>query len=216
MSALQIVSVAPETFRARRPSYNGVFELPAAKPGQYSIIKVADHTDHKKFYHDLTNVDVIDVTITAKEIVADLFQSEQMEEKGCFIPKGEHPTEEELDTARSRRTDYLLKCANIGERLYSQFGTRGIEQIPDFAKRAVLELGEDREWVFSNKKPKFECPGCGEKIPTLSTGELPAICRGCGAILNAKKAAELFPANASTAKPKRKYTRKVQATEATA
>ena len=68
MSALQIVSVAPETFRARRPSYNGVFELPAAKPGQYSIIKVADHTDHKKFYHDLTNVDVIDVTITAKEI----------------------------------------------------------------------------------------------------------------------------------------------------
>ena len=216
MNKVMICSVSPEKFSVARMTYNCFVDIDAAKPGGYSFTWITDHEDTKRFYEDLTHVSYVPFPIAAQEIVGDIFKTEQMEEKGCFIPKGEHPTEEELDTARARRTDYLLKCANIGERLYGQFGTRGLEKIPDFAKRAVLELGEDREWVFSNKKPKFECPGCGEKIPTLSTGELPAICRGCGAILNAKKAAELFPANASTAKPKRKYTRKVQATEATA
>jgi hypothetical protein len=191
MNKIQICSVAPEEFRVARPTYNCFVTIPAAKPDSYSFTWVTDHEDTKRFYQDLKTIEYVPFPISAQEIVNDLFKSEQLEEKGCFVAKGDKPTADELSDARGKRTEYLLRCAMEGDKLYSQFGDRGIQFVPDYFKRAVSELGETRPWVFRRAANKTQCGGCGTMVPTLADGTLPAVCMNCKAPINKQLAIEL-------------------------
>ena len=219
MNKVMICSVSPEKFSVARMTYNCFVDIDAAKPGGYSFTWITDHEDTKRFYEDLTHVSYVPFPIAAQEIVGDIFKTEQMEEKGFFVPKGEKPTAEELSEARSKRTEYLIRCANEGDKLYSQFGDRGIQFIQDSFKRAVKELGETRPWVFTRAVSKVQCPGCGTQVPTLQDGTLPAICANCKAPINKELAIELGlwtppTQRAEVPREKRKYTRKSQSSEA--
>ena len=56
---------------------------------------------------------------------------------------------------------------NEGDIAFSKYGTRGIPEIPDYCKRAVIELDEQREWVFSGAVSRTECEGCGNTDRSL-------------------------------------------------
>lgn len=191
MDKIQICSVSPEGFRLERPSYNFSAHLdPCLPPQEYTSVWVTDMQDMKVIHiggawtsdHDIER---IPVPIPAKEIVADFFRAEDMKNKGCFVPKGDKPTEKELETAHETRNAWLLKNVEDGEKLYGQHGPAGIPMIPDYFKRSAKELGLTPAWVVAMKSRQQECPACGD---TIKAGVV--ICKSCGAILDAKRAQE--------------------------
>ena len=206
---IQVCSISPEPYSVRRNSYNFEFKIaPCTSGKEYTSATVEDQEDMKVIYHGLQEQDIekIPFSVPSEVIVRDIFQSEDYEKKGLFVPRGPSPTDEELSTARARRTAWLVSAAEQGDRLFSQFGNSGIQHIPDFCKRAVRELRETRDWVFAPHAGKTECPVCGAQLNNLSSGKAPAICRECHSILDPERAAK-HSTPVQTA-PKRSYQRK--------
>ena len=57
-------------------------------------------------------------------------------------------------------------------------------EISDLHRRAAIALGIERDWAYVPMR-MAECPACGEKVkPGV------AVCKHCGAILDAEKAAK--------------------------
>ena len=57
-------------------------------------------------------------------------------------------------------------------------------EISDLHRRAAIALGVEREWAYVPTR-MAECPACGERVkPEV------AVCKHCGAILDAEKAAK--------------------------
>ena len=57
-------------------------------------------------------------------------------------------------------------------------------EISDLHRRAAIALGVEREWAYVPTR-FADCPACGEKVkPSV------AVCKHCGAILDAEKAAK--------------------------
>lgn len=57
-------------------------------------------------------------------------------------------------------------------------------EISDLHRRAAIALGVEREWAYVPMRMN-ECPACGEKVKPAV-----AVCKHCGAILDAEKAAK--------------------------
>lgn len=190
---ITVCSIAPESYLIRRAYLNQIL-IPAKPDGaEYSATVITNCMDHKVFWQTLEEKEIVDFEVRASDIVRDIMQSEQLEDKGVFaLPAGRTtPTEKELATARKKRQDQLIRWALEGDRTYSKFGERGIQHIPDYCKRAVEELGEKRGWVFSASKGKTQCKGCGKSVDLLNDGTEPAICSSCGAPINKALAVEL-------------------------
>jgi hypothetical protein len=224
MSRTQICSVSPEGFPPiERFTYNCTVRIPPANGSGYSSVWIDDHYDTERYYQDLDpkHTRYVPVEIKAEQIIRDIFTTEGLEERGVFVPKDQTPTEEEISLAKSKRREWLLRCAEEGDKLYSQFGDRGIQHIPDFCKRAVRELHIKRGWALMASAAEAQCPGCGTDVQSLPNGSLPAICANCKAPINKELAIELGlwtpPTQNATPVQKRKYTRKVKSeTEVTA
>jgi len=203
---ITLVNISPEAYPVSRSYFHRIV-IPAAPAGGYSTFPIEDSKDAKVFWQSLSEKEVVPVTITAKEIVADLLVSgEGLEPFGVFaLPEGRTtPTEAELDAARARRRQTLISRVEDGDRAFSQFGVRGIQHIPDMCKRAVRELGEMRDWVFNPiEGAKTECPVCGALLRNLSNGQPPAICRECQSILDPKRVSEHRPTEAPKRRPGR-------------
>jgi hypothetical protein len=185
---LVIYSIAPESFLFRRTWTPGV-TLPA-KPenSSYSSLRISDVTDVRLVFteYDWTKAEKIPVPITAQQIVDDFFQAEKLEQHGCFVkPAGELPTDEDLEKAQATRREWLIRLIQEGDKEY--LATKRVDQIPDFCKRAVRELGEKREWAPSAPKRRVQCQACGQYADVLDSGLPPIMCI-CGYPLDRERA----------------------------
>lgn len=200
MNRITIASISPVSHTINR-GY-GTFHLRGCKPGEpYTTLEITDQTDHKRIVTEDLKAELIPVSIPAQVVADDFLRTERV----CFEPgnEGEHegifqcalesgPLNDELANARAARRAYLVKCVQHGDGIFGRVGARGIEQIPDFCKRAVLELQEKRpEWVYQASAPKIQCEGCGEMVGLLNDGTPPALCGKCGAFLDKEKAIRL-------------------------
>lgn len=197
-----IVSVAPEIFAIKRGYSPAPFERPNGENTAYidgapndgfTAVWLGDKKDFKRIVNSLTDIELIEVAVTKEEIIKDIFLNEQLEKKGCFVAAGQEPTAQELSDARARRRKYLTELVEEGDRQYGRVGDKGLETIPDMCKRAVIELGETRKWVFQpvNQSEKTECEGCGASVSRLKNGRYPAICSSCKSPIDRELAIEL-------------------------
>lgn len=189
MGKIQICNVAQDEFRLERMSYNFAATLPGCvPPTPYTSVWIGDMYDVEVVHiggswTSQNDIKRIPILIPAKEIVADFFRSEQLLDKGCFIPAGEVPTEQEISAAHATRNAWLMRLVEEGEKLYGQHGAAGIPMIPDYFKRAAKELNLSPSWVVTMGKRMTECPACFDQVRPEA-----AICKSCGAILDAEKA----------------------------
>jgi hypothetical protein len=119
-------------------------------------------------------------TITAREIANDLLQD--LHDHGIFVCEGPRPSSEELATAAARRDTYYQKLITDGDTMWAR--GHSFREISDLHRRAAISLGVEREWAYVPMRMN-ECPACGEKVKPAV-----AVCRHCGAILDAEKAAK--------------------------
>jgi hypothetical protein len=184
--SIKICSIALEEFKIKRSyNWNGIV-LPACKRGElFSFVVINDHTDMRVVAvdHWSEHSERTPINIPADVIVRDFFATEQLRDKGAFVPAGAEPTDAELTQAHATRRAYLEKCVIDGDTEYSK--SKRIDNIPGEWKRCAAELGVVREWAFTAPAPTFECPACGE---ILRQGV--AICKSCSAILDREKAAK--------------------------
>lgn len=174
----------PNGFKIQRSyAFNSLWIRPCEENESYTTFVVADHTDVKVDYITYNPAEAIrtPITVTAQQIVTDFFGNERLAAKGCFIPAGPLPTNEELAQAHAARREYLQKCVNDGNVEYSR--TQRVDDIPGEWKRACVELGVQTDWAFVAPPEMFECPVCAER---LKVGV--ALCKSCGAILDREKA----------------------------
>ena len=119
-------------------------------------------------------------TITAREIADDLLQD--LHDHGIFVCAGPRPTAEELAAAVARRDAYYQKLIGEGDVMWAR--GHSFREISDLHRRAAIALGVEREWAYVPMRMN-DCPACGEKVkPSV------AVCKHCGAILDAEKAAK--------------------------
>lgn len=196
MGRVLMCSVSPEEYRASR-TYKNDFLIPACIPGSlFSSLWIEDAVDIKMVYSGLQKSDreAIPVDIPAEMIAKDLMDSlgiKGLECEGVWLCKETQPTDAQVGTALHKREQELLKRVNDGDKLYARLGQRGLDQIPDYCKRAVVELGEIREWVLGKAKAKIQCEGCGTRVEPLHDGSSPAYCPNCHTVINETRAQEL-------------------------
>ena len=202
MGNILVCNVSQDSFKIKRSyNWNGLVVPACPKGTPYTSLLVTDHMDEEvhAIDHWAEHSKHIPVKVEASVIVHDFFTNENLKNKGCFIPAGEIPTEEEIAQAHATRRAYLMKCVNEGQSEYSRTGR--IDDIPGEYKRAASELGMDFEWAKLAPPQMSECPACAEKIkPGV------AICKSCGAILDREKAAKFGLVEAAPVK-KEKETR---------
>ena len=119
-------------------------------------------------------------TISAREIADDLLQD--LHDHGVFVCAGPRPTPEELATAAARRDTYYQRLITEGDTMWAR--GHSFREISDLHRRAAISLGVEREWAYVPMGMN-ECPACGEKVKPAV-----AVCKHCGAILDAEKAAK--------------------------
>jgi hypothetical protein len=119
-------------------------------------------------------------TISAREIAEDLLQD--LHDHGIFVCAGPRPTAEELAAAAARRDAYYHRLIGEGDTLWAR--GHSFREISDLHRRAAIALGVEREWAYVPMRLS-DCPACGEKVKTGV-----AVCKHCGAILDAEKAAQ--------------------------
>ena len=101
---------------------------------------------------------------------------------GVFACAGERPTAAELDQARRRLEEFHKKQVFLADQEWER--THNYMVITDVQRRAARWLGLEKDWAYE-PKPMVDCPACGEKVkPGV------AVCRACGAVLDAAKAAQ--------------------------
>jgi hypothetical protein len=184
-TSITICNTGPHHFGPLHRSYSRDLNVPECPEGTAFVsVEIQDHMDDKvtAISHNAKESIHTPVLITCQEIVRDIFESEKMGQRGCFIPKGEKPTQTEIAQARATRRAYLLKCVHDGD---SAFGINArIDDIPGEWKRAAEELNMDREWCKLAPEAKTACPACGHPLPNPNV----AVCGTCHAILDEEKA----------------------------
>lgn len=193
MDRVLMCSVSPYEYNFQR-TYNNNLHIPKCESGKpFASVWIEDGLDNKMVYQGLKKEDreQVPVGIPALQIATDLLVNGELEREGVWICLSGKPTNTEIEKAQDTRMAWLLKCVSDGDKIYARVGSRGLDQIPDFMKRAVTELGEERDWVLSRATPKIECDGCGTMVRTLRDGSAPAYCPSCKSVLNEAKATEL-------------------------
>ena len=162
----------------------GTFRIEPCPPGQsYSLTELGP----RKGTIDLGDKRVLDFPISAREIAEDLareINSDGGEASffGVFVCAGERPTAAELDQARRRLEEFYKKQVFVADQEWER--THNYMVITDVQRRAARWLGLEKDWAYE-PKPMVDCPACGEKVkPGV------AVCRACGAVLDAAKAAQ--------------------------
>jgi len=186
MGSIQICNTSPEAIVLPRRTYNVLgWKIPACPPDKpFTSIVIEDQMDVKKVYvtYAENEAEKIPVPVPYQQVVADYFGNEKLAQKGCFTCAPDHiPTEAEVTNARNMRLKWLQGLVEAGDKEFMR--THKVDEIPDFCKLAVTELGLKREWAIVAPPPMTSCPACGE---TINVGV--AICKSCHAILDFEKA----------------------------
>lgn len=180
---IQICSIDPIGFPNIRRSYSWALDMPPCPADKPYISKwYDDQMDEKIILKDywIEHAERIPVPVPVETVVKDIMATEGMTQRGCFIPKADTPTQEELRAARSVRRAYMEACIRAGDTEYARSGR--IDDIPQEFKRYVAELKIEREWAFAAKET-VDCPACSGQIKYGV-----AVCMHCKAILDFSKA----------------------------
>lgn len=155
---------------------HGVYHIPACAKGQtYALLLITARGDAI----DLGDNRRFPFSISAREIAGDLLQD--LHDHGIFVCAGARPTQEEIAAATARRDVFYHQLVADGDTMWAR--GHSFREISDLHRRAAIALGIEREWAYVPVR-MAECPACGEKVkPNV------AVCRHCGAILDAEKAA---------------------------
>jgi hypothetical protein len=148
----------------------------AAPPPPYALLLITARGD----VIDLGDNRRFPFTITAREIADDLLQD--LHDHGIFVCAGPRPSAEELAAAAARRDTYYQRLITEGDTMWAR--GHSFREISDLHRRAAISLGVEREWAYVPMRMN-ECPACGEKVKPAV-----AVCKHCGAILDAEKAAK--------------------------
>jgi hypothetical protein len=172
---------------------HGVYHIPAcAKSQSYSLLLITSRGD----VIDIGDGRRLPFAISAREIADDLLQD--LHDHGVFVCAGARPTTDELAAATARRDAYYHRLIADGDTLWAR--GHSFREISDLHRRAALSIGVEREWAYVPMR-LADCPACGEKVKAGV-----AVCKHCGAILDAEKAAKHglsspHPASSSTSTP---------------
>lgn len=173
-----IASVSDQDFYITR-TY-GVFHIPARpRSEEYAIVVVTARGDAI----DLGDNRRFPFVISAREIAEDLIQD--LEQHGIFVCAAERPSEAELASARDVRDAWYRQLVTEADEMWAR--GHSYREISDMHRRAVMAMKLEREWAYVPQR-SIECPACGEK---LKAGV--ALCKHCGATLDADRAAKYFP-----------------------
>lgn len=173
-----IASVSDQDFYITR-TY-GVFHIPARPSNEaYAFVIVTPRTDAI----DLGDNRRFPFAISAREIAEDIIR--ELEQHGIFVCAGERPSETELAAAREGRDAWYGQLITEADEMWAR--GHSYREISDMHRRAVMAMKMDREWAYSPQR-SVECPACGEKVKTGM-----AVCKHCGATLDAERAAKYFP-----------------------
>ena len=170
-----IASISDQDWHISRT--HGVYHIPARAPGEpYALVTITSRGDAL----DLGDNRRFPFTISARDIAEDLLQD--LREHGIFVCAGERPSAEELASATARRDAYYHQLVSEGDTMWAR--GHSFREISDLHRRAAIALGVEREWAYVPTR-FADCPACGEKVkPSV------AVCKHCGAILDAEKAAK--------------------------
>ena len=170
-----IASISDQDWHISRT--HGVYHIPACAKGEpYALVVITSRGDAL----DLGDNRRFPFTISARDIAEDLLQD--LREHGIFVCAGERPTTEELASATTRRDAYYHQLISEGDTMWAR--GHSFREISDLHRRAAIALGVEREWAYVPTR-FADCPACGEKVkPGV------AVCKHCGAILDAEKAAK--------------------------
>lgn len=149
---------------------------PGGSDEPYALLLLTSRSD----VIDLGDGRRLPFAISAREIADDLLQD--LQDHGVFVCVGARPTAEELAAAAARRDAFYLRLIGEGDTLWAR--GHSFREISDLHRRAALALGIEREWAYVPARMS-ECPACGEKVKAGV-----AVCKHCGAILDAEKAAQ--------------------------
>ena len=160
----------------------GVFRIPACTKGEAcAVLNVTPRGDAI----DLGDNRRFPFTITPREIAADIVQD--LGDHGVFVCAGAQPSDEEVAQAGTRRDAWYKQLVADADEMWAR--GHSYREISDMHRRAAFAMKLDREWAYVPQR-SMDCPICGEK---LRAGV--ALCRHCGAILDADRAAKYLPAD---------------------
>jgi hypothetical protein len=170
-----IASISDQDWHISRT--HGVYHIPARAPREpYALVEITSRGDAL----DLGDNRRFPFTISARDIAEDLLQD--LREHGIFVCAGDLPSAEELASATTRRDAYYHQLISEGDTMWAR--GHSFREISDLHRRAAIALGVEREWAYVPTR-FADCPACGEKVkPSV------AVCKHCGAILDAEKAAK--------------------------
>jgi hypothetical protein len=102
---------------------------------------------------------------------------------GVFLSADKIPSDAEIEAEAKRFEDYMRVLVAMGTEQWKR--KPDSREIWDCQRKACQYLGVSTEWFNLPEKNEI-CPGCGERIrPNV------AVCRACGAVLDAEKALAL-------------------------
>ncbi len=172
----------------------GVFHIPACAKGEACAMLIVtprgdaiDLGDNRRF----------PFTITPREIAEDIVQD--LENHGVFVCADARPANAEILAAGARRDAWYKQLVTDADEMWAR--GHSYREISDMHRRAALAMGLDREWAYVPQR-SVDCPVCGEKVKVGV-----AVCRHCGAVLDAERAskygvaAERGPRPAAIRKP---------------
>ena len=155
----------------------GVFHIPACAKGEVCATLIVtprgdaiDLGDNRRF----------PFTITPREIAEDIVQD--LENHGIFVCADARPANEEISAAGARRDAWYKQLVTDADEMWAR--GHSYREISDMHRRAALAMGLEREWAYVPQR-SVDCPVCGEKVKAGV-----AVCRHCGAVLDAERAAK--------------------------
>lgn len=177
-----LCSVFPRPFYFH--DHNGQYELPACiGKADFSYVWIQPGYDKYDLGEDKH---ISALSIPAKEIAKDyakiLQGSNELTDRGVFVPDAPEPTPAEIRAAREKLSKWAEATVRKADVMWSQ--TQKITDISDDAKLAANVISVDREWakdfVVVDKIP---CPACGE--PMNFGAKIHSVgLKGCGQRIN--------------------------------
>lgn len=164
----------------------GVFHIPACPKGEAcALLLVTPRGDAI----DLGDNHRFPFTVSARDIAEDIIQD--LGDHGVFVCADTQPSDDELARARSRRDSWYKQLIADADEMWAR--GHSYREISDMHRRAAAAMGLEREWAYVPQR-QMDCPACGEKVkPGV------ALCRHCGAILDAERAARFGLGNMKSA-----------------
>ena len=166
----------------------GFYWIKGRKEGQeYGVTPIKSHIHQM----DIGDEKRVAVPLSAEEIARDVARmangdiGDGQSFAGIFLSYTSEPSESDVTENRAK---YLKQCkewAVMGDNLWAQ--RHDFTRIADYMRRAVKELKLEKEWAYEPQEMN-ECPGCGRKVSPKA-----AVCSHCFAVLDEKKARQLYP-----------------------